>query len=99
LRELNEELGIVLEDEEKLSFIGKTFYRDDIVSVWSYVYMVEIMSNTTLNFCDGEVASVQWQSKDGIIKMLEYCEKMTPDGKECFLYFIQSETLKQLNKI
>jgi isopentenyl-diphosphate delta-isomerase type 1 len=98
IRELGEELGIAIDNDDKLLSIGKTYYHDSIVSIWSYVYMIEIDKETNVTFFDGEVSSVKWVTKDEIISMIESGENITPDGKECFLHFIKSNEFMNLLK-
>ena len=78
IRELNEELGLDLNKEEiskktKFEFFGKNFYKDLIVTTWSYIYILHISSDieSEIKFSDGEVESVKWLTIDEIVEKIK----------------------------
>jgi hypothetical protein len=85
---LDEELGVKVNE---LKFIGKKLYHDNIASVWSYMYLIELNDDTEFNFSDGEVSRVEWLTKDEILSMIDKSENITPDGKDCFLFLVNNK--------
>lgn len=93
-RELSEELGLD-GDGIRMKFIGKILYEDDICRAWAYIYNTTITKDlaSSIKFCDGEVDSVEWKSKEDIMKMIQDKEKITPDSVDVFHYFLENNNI------
>ena len=73
-REIKEEIGIdINKTEQKLKFISKFFFEEDICRVWTYCYLLKLTDNEIkdIKFCDHEITSAQWINKDKLIKMFQ----------------------------
>ena len=71
-REVKEEIGIdISKIKEKLKFINKFFFEEDICRVWTYCYLLKLKDEEIKNikFCDHEVSSIQWIHKDKLLNM------------------------------
>ena len=73
-REVKEEIGIdIYKIKEKLKFINKYFFEEDICRVWTYCYLLKLKEDEIkdIKFCDHEVTSIQWIPKDKLLTMFE----------------------------
>ena len=73
-REVKEEIGIdVYKTKEKLKFINKFFFEEDICRVWTYCYFLKLTDEEIkdIKFCDHEITSIQWIPKDKLLNMFE----------------------------
>ena len=73
-REVKEEIGIdIYKIKEKLKFINKYFFEEDICRVWTYCYLLKLKEDEIkdIKFCDHEVTSIQWIPKDKLLTMFD----------------------------
>ena len=73
-REIKEEIGIdIYKTKEKLKFINKYFFEEDICRVWAYCYLIKLTDDEIkdIKFCDHEITSIQWIPKDKLLNMFE----------------------------
>lgn len=86
IRELNEEMGIVV-DLSQVEFCGKKLFSTEKVKSWDYVYYLEYDGEYSFN--DGEVKGVLKLSEDEIYEMIMNKEKITPDSIDSFMFYIE----------
>ena len=80
-------MGVVLEDPSDMKFVGKKYYEDEVVSVWSYVFYLKYEGAIVLN--DGEVEYVEYWTKDEIEeKMNTLSDRITKDSIDSYKYLI-----------
>ena len=73
-REVKEEIGIdIYKNKEKLKFINKYFFEEDICRVWTHCYLLKLKEDEIkdIKFCDHEVTSIQWIPKDKLLTMFD----------------------------
>jgi 8-oxo-dGTP pyrophosphatase MutT (NUDIX family) len=87
IRELFEEVGIIIKNGNDLKFLGKKLYEDNISSVWSYVYLLNVYEDVSIKFEDGEVESIEWLTLSEICNRI-LTDKITPDSIDSFNYYI-----------
>ena len=96
-REIKEEIGIdINKTEQKLKFISKFFFEEDICRVWTYCYLLKLTDNEIkdIKFCDHEITSAQWIHKDKLIKMFQDTNiKITGGSKETIKLFYNQKII------
>ena len=96
-REVKEEIGIdVNKIKEKLKFIKKHFFEEDICRVWTYCYLLKLNEEEIKNikFCDHEITSIEWISKDKLINMINSPTiKITGGSKATIKLFIDENII------
>ena len=96
-REIKEEIGIdINKTEQKLKFISKFFFEEDICRVWTYCYLLKLTDNEIkdIKFCDHEITSAQWIHKDKLIKMFQDTNiKITGGSKETIKIFYNQKII------
>jgi 8-oxo-dGTP pyrophosphatase MutT (NUDIX family) len=106
LRELKEELGLDYTDEDVkkntvFEFLGKTYYEDNIVKVFNYVFVLKLLSSSIesrIKFEDGEVSSVEWFTSQEIIGKIKKDENITPDSVNVFNFYLDNPNINLNNK-
>jgi len=90
-REINEEIGINIDKiKDKLDFIVKYFFNEDICKCWIYCYYLKLNEEevNSINFKDKEITSVKWLPKNELIKMFSDSSiKITEGSKKTILHF------------
>ena len=96
-REVLEEIGIdVNKTKEKLKFIKKYFFEEDICRVWTYCYLLKLNEDEIkhIKFCDHEVSSIQWIEKNKLLEMFNDNNiKFTGGSKETIKLFFQEKII------
>ena len=96
-REVMEEIGInINEIKEKLKFIKKYYFEEDICKDWSYCYLLKLNDEEIKNikFCDHEITGIQWIDKNKSLKMFEDPNvKITEGSKQTVLLFIKENLI------
>ena len=84
-REIKEEIGIdVNKIKEKLKFIKKYFFEEDICRVWTYCYLLKLTEDEIkdIKFCDHEVSSIQWIEKNKLLDMFNDTNIILAGGRK-----------------
>ena len=96
-REIKEEIGIdVNKIKEKLKFIKKYFFEEDICRVWTYCYLLKLTEDEIkdIKFCDHEVSSIQWIEKNKLLDMFNDTNiKFTGGCKETIELFFREKII------
>ena len=96
-REVKEEIGIdIYKIKEKLKFINKFFFEEDICRVWTYCYLLKLNEDEIkhIKFCDHEVSSIQWIEKNKLLEMFNDNNiKFTGGSKETIKLFFQEKII------
>ena len=89
-REVGEEIGVDINNiKEKMKFIGKHFVQEDICRVWAYCYLLKLTEEEikSISFKDKEISSIEWISKNHLLKMFEDKKiKITEGSKQTILF-------------
>ena len=96
-REIKEEIGIDINKiKEKLKFINKYYFEEDISKCWSYCYLLKLNEEEIKNikFLDHEISSIQWITKDKLMNMLDDNKfKFTGGGKQTIKNFFNQKII------
>ena len=96
-REVQEEIGIdVNKTKEKLKFIKKYFFEEDICRVWTYCYLLKLNEDEIkhIKFCDHEVSAIEWIEKNKLLEMFKDNNiKFTGGSKETIKLFFQDKII------
>ena len=85
IREVNEEIGIILKVEEG-KFLGTVQQNDYFRDVWKFIKDIDLNS---LNFNDGEVIEAKWVTEEEYMQMF-LNQKIIPTG-ECIINLLKKE--------
>ena len=96
-REVREEIGIDIKDKkDKLNFIFKFFFNEDICKCWIYCYHLKLTEEEVnlIKFGDNEIVSIKWFNKNELIKIFSNIKiKFTEGSKKAILYFISNNII------
>lgn len=90
-RELYEEMGVKLSNENELVFVGKHFTSDEFSQAWHYIYFLNYSGSFFLN--DGEVDYIEFWCKEEIENNIKQNAKITPDSIKCYLYLVKNKLI------
>ncbi len=67
------------------------------MSTWSYIYILKIDSDMEkkIQFCDGEVESVQWLTVDDIFEKIKNSKNITQGSIVCFKNLFKGHFLEK----
>ena len=90
-REISEEIGLEIDKiKDKLNFVIKYFFNEDICKCWIYCYYLQLNKEevNSINFKDKEINSIKWFPKNELIKMFSDSNiKITEGSKKTILHF------------
>ena len=93
-REVGEEIGIDIEKtNNKLKYITKHFVQEDICRVWTYCFLLKLSEEEikSIKFRDNEISSIQWISKDKLLKMFEDSNTKITEGSKQSILLLSSK--------
>ena len=92
-REVGEEIGIDIKNDNKLKYVLKYFFEEDISRCFSYEYYIKLTEDEvkSIVFRDNEVSSIEWYSKEKLIECFKDKNfKITNGSKQSILNLIKA---------
>ena len=90
-REVNEEIGIDVNNKNRINFIVKYFFdEENICRCWIYCYFLKLNEEelNSIKFKDKEISSIKWFNKNDLIKLFSDSNvKITEASKKTILHF------------
>lgn len=95
-REVGEEIGIeIAELKDKLTFINKHLYTDEVCRAWEYNYIIHLTKEEEgkITFKDHEVSAIEWFTKDELIALIKENKRKITGGSVKAFYVLLDKKL------